>query len=356
MKVQSEEMRDALSHLNGIVGSSLKSGMPDAVAVTAKGVFASNINDKIFVRLNIDAKEDEEYILPHGVSSLIFRNCEGEVTISGTEERVVVSGDNNGSGRFEYKIVCPSRNFASLNVGDVDAEASLGCPELSTAVSSVLPCVNKNDHRRVLTGVNFCQQGDKILVSGTDGKRMSVVMCDYHDADFQPFTISYNAAARMVAMGLSDMIVGSSYAVISGDEGEIGTTLINGRYPPVQNFIQGRKHKCEGVSLKEAQKSVRAACKMAVKDKDSAITLRLGRNSLVIMGGDVDVGTSSCDIDCSCEIDDSVVFCVNGSFLMSVLSLVKDDTFDISFSSPKDPIVINQGSDNPLVVTTIIRN
>ncbi len=210
---------------------------------------------------------------------------------------------------------------------------------------TIFAIASKDDTRYFLTGVYMEKKDDKLVMVGTDGKRLSCVRRSFeHEIpDFQPVIINDRFLHLLQSIGTGDGVFS-----IAADDGKIFAKIGNRtiyapiivhNYPNYERVIPQNLENFCVVRTDEAIKAISIAS-IFVESKAKKIFVNIKEGKMSINSDGSDYGESSQSINCSYTGPEST-FSFNYDLLLDQLKRVDSEYFRISFRTPSSALTIS---------------
>ncbi|MDX1957766.1 MAG: DNA polymerase III subunit beta [Leptospiraceae bacterium] len=223
----------------------------------------------------------------------------------------------------------------------------------NSMLKKVSYAVALEDTRFVFNGLYVITTEDKLVVVGTDGRRLAKI--ERAIPNKIPFTkgiiIPHKAVKEIVKMlelsenGLTDLVDNQIY--ISTKDIELQSKLIDGNYPDYEAVIPKVTKNTFRGNKDEFLIAIRQAL-IAAEEPTKQIRLGLSKNSLNINSNNPGATEFSQNIPIEYEGEDYLIG-FKGEYLQDAIRSIDDAEFVIEFSNPNSPIVLKDPSDKDYI-------
>jgi DNA polymerase-3 subunit beta len=229
--------------------------------------------------------------------------------------------------------------------------------QLLEAVTDTLVTASADEARPVLTGVHLALDGNRLVLTASDGYRLAVrpLVLDPGCAG-EGFGITVPARTLAEVARLFRHLDGEVVLTVSpqrnqvlfqGPGLEITSRVIDGRYPDHRRLVPGGSATTATVAAPELSRRLRALTPFA---QSSANVVRLGvmTGSVVLSAAATDVGSAQTDLEAAVAgPDTSVAF--NARYLLDCPALATDDRVVLHLGGPAAPVVVRRTTDDGYV-------
>jgi len=306
----------------------------------------------------VDIKQQGEIVVPADKFAAIVRESVDEVIsveaaqavchIKGADSHFTIYGHESG----QYPIV-----------PDFDGEAVMEArlKQLQQGIGLCLFAVARETGRYAINGISWQLEGKKLILVGTDGRRLARSRVDLISAAPQKGE-SFRAIVPAKTMALLGRMTGGEkdkVAVRFVDNKillnclncVISSNLVEGNFPKYEDIIP-TDHDKKIVLTTEAVLSAVRRASLLTNEESKGVKLAIRENSLVFTCRAPEMGDA--------EIDMSIVYKgppleigFNPQFLIEALRVIRTKEFELSLGQPDRPGLLKSGSDFLYVVMPI---
>ena len=352
-KTNKSELKAAVESASKAVDSRPIQPILENILISVEGekVSLTGFDFKIGVSRFFSASETEEGSV--AVPSEILKNVvdklpEGIVHIETDEEffKLICL-----QGTFKIRYQNPEE-YPAL---PLEKESEIQLPEgIAEGIAKVLPCVSKEETKRVLTGVNFRFAGEALHLESTDGHRMAKVDFNLEVPEGfagKSFILPANACTEIQKLlGKEEAVFYFSENKVSveGENQIIYARLLEGEFPDVSALISGSYRNKVVVDASEFLEALNRAA--AFSDK---VLLTPKDSSLKIEAENQDFGISSEELDCELvNFENYHCIYANNTYVKDGCKVFKGCQVALHTNGKNQPIVIspleNEGDEQSL--------
>lgn len=255
----------------------------------------------------------------------------------------------------------PSDQYPQVPGFDGQSQLKVSLQKLQEAVEHCLFATAKENTRYALSGILWEATGKKLTLVGTDGRRLAryrLTLGSEADKKLEAEKIIVSAKAMSllgrIAAGEKDeaavrfvdnrIIMTCGCAVIS-------STLVEGNFPKYEDIIPtDYKNKIE-LNTAATLSAVRRAALLTNEDS-KGVKLALGKKSLVFTSRAPEMG----DAEIAMEVDykgEPMEIGFNPQFLIDVLKIIKEDSFELQLGQADRPGLIKSGNNYLYIVMPV---
>jgi len=259
MILKKEELLKKLSFASRFIGSSfstnaLLSGILLKKEKKILNFFSSNLNFYFHSFLNLDDTSNDDFeiiVEPKKIVDFLSYLTTSEVNFVIEEKKLIIKAGKN-QGEFPF---FSNKDFP-LPPKIEEKKQEIKTDFLKENLSLVLFSCATDETRPVLTGVNFSEQEDSLLIVGTDGFRLSLLKIK-KQISFPQVIIASTFLKEVLYFTATEEKVFFSYSekekMIYFKTGEVDlySRIIEGTYPPFEKVIPTQEGKTKIVVEKD---------------------------------------------------------------------------------------------------------
>lgn len=322
--------------------------------------------DNVTSMVMIEAGEDVKFKATDGGTHLIITNDKCEIiesgkalikltTLKGYISKFVPLIDNYGTKDFHFvigdlkcriktktyfqsdkpsyrtlKVPCFEAEYPRIKAFG-DAQLILNSSILKRGMNKVMHCVNPNEVRRSITGVNVSIKDNGIGFTGTNGVKLAEFEFDINaDLEKSSYIFSYNFASVLRSVLDDDAQVfmkfeGRNVYVKSNDMYIIGGLIINESYPDYKAMFD--LENAITISRVDFVDTAHAVLDVLDPEDNDRLTIQFDSNKLIMRNDKVE---STQDFDTPFE--KNLIIDVNGEYLDSILADFANDQLELHFT------------------------
>lgn len=262
-----------------------------------------------------------------------------------------------GRASFELRLMM-LEDFPTLRSPGADASSAvLQAEEFSTLVAQVAKSASTEDARAVLTGVKLQATAGTFTAVATDSYRLSVRTIPWDGSGEMTALVSKRALdqARAAADMLGSqvkMVLEPSYATFEFDDRRLVSTLIEGKYPDVNQLIPDGFERRIRVDRQALTEVVRRIAVVGEADKSmTPVILEMAGNSLVVKADSSEAGQAQESLPVELE-GEPLTIAFNPRFLIDGLDAVGGEQVMFEFRDELKPAIMRppapeEGDDVP---------
>jgi len=243
--------------------------------------------------------------------------------------------------------------------GEAHVEADL--IKLQEAVEHCLFATAKENTRYALSGILWEAIGKKLTIVGTDGRRLAKYKLALH-ADAEKKLESEKIIVPAKTMALLDRVSGTdkdkvsvrfvdNKIILACGNTVISSNLVEGNFPKYEDIIPtDYKNKLQ-LNTAATLSAVRRAALLTNEDS-KGIKLALDKKSAVFTCRAPEMG----DSEIAMEVDykgEAIEIGFNPQFLIDVLKVIREDTFELHLGQSDRPGLIKSGSNYVYIVMPV---
>ncbi len=227
----------------------------------------------------------------------------------------------------------------------VDDPMTIGSAHLRQAFARTLFSVSDGNVRPSLAGVYVSVNSESMLFASTDSFRLSEYMVRRMADIPKPITMTIpTKTASEISRILEDgteirMYVSDNQLLLVSDGIRIFSRLLSGHFPDYAGFFP-KGHATKGVIRR--QELINALKKVNLISRQNNFSTRFAfraETGLEIVTGDTEIGAAEERLTASIEGEDATVG-MNSTYLLEVLSVIREDYISIDFETNLSPILI----------------
>lgn len=346
MIIEKKEIASKLKVMKSVVPKS--SYLIDS-GVLVEGKTVNAHNGDMSITASLSTGTDTPFILPPKAIELIENLPNDKIEITPGENRITIA-----VGKIVNKFQSSSPDghlkWSDKITGEaVETAAGLEGKELHEALNSILyAAAPANDGRSILTGICMeCDEGEMNLVA-CDGYRLSWRKIK-HDSPIK-MTVPREAIQKLLHMDLSgtvEIIYGESIATFKLPEYTLQTRLLAGEYINYKKLFPKYNNSII-VNRNALAASVSRAMICAESDSPN-IDLDIEESTLSVKTKS-SIGEYAEELATDSSISSPIRIRFNARFLVDCLKSYACDNLELSFGSPVQPMIVDDGQLKSMVL------
>jgi DNA polymerase-3 subunit beta len=215
---------------------------------------------------------------------------------------------------------------------------------LKAALAGVVYATAADDTRPVLQGVHLVGNGETLTIEGADGFRLAR-RCMASEAVFE--AILPGRVAREVARVIEGEValgINESHVVFACSRAQVGSRLIEGRYPPTERIIpteHALEVRCVAADLLAAVKAVQV-----FNEEHVFLNTQGGQFSISATG--MESGDNLGTVEASLIQGQDMAIALCPRYLTDVLGVMKGETVTLQMQSPRQPMVLKTATEGEI--------
>lgn len=305
-----------------------------------------------------EVEQAGEVVIPAGRLTAIIRESQDEVIqLEAAEATCHIKGADSHFTIYGYQ----GSQYPAVPGFEGAADMEISLVKLQEGIEHTLFATAKENTRYALNGVLWEAKGKKLVLVGTDGRRLAKFVVALAKA-----TDSKAAMSRIIvpgkAMALLDRIGGSEQDTVavrfvdnkiilaSGDI-VISSNLVEGNFPKYEDIIPTDYDKKITIDSAKMLSAVKRAALLTNEDS-KGIKMSLSDAALVITSRAPETGDAEIDMEVEYK-GEPVDIGFNPQFLVDVLRVVRDDSISLELSQGDRPGLIKSGQNFIYIVMPV---
>lgn len=298
-------------------------------------------NLEIGIKCWVGAKTDKEGEI--AVPARVFSDFVSNIS----DEKIGISSDKNilsiSSEHYKTKILgMDTKDFPIIPKFQKDQSIKINPVDLRAALISVIDSAAMSETRPELSGVFVNISKNKVEFAATDSFRLAEKIIGISSDFNKSFIIPRNTVMEIIRIAESmegdlTLAVSDNQLFIGGEEFELVSRLIDGRYPDYKRVIPDKFISLAKVDKKELEKNTRMAGIFTSSILD--IKLSVGKGEMEILAKNSDRGEINATLACDLKNQPFDVS-VNYHYLLDGLKVMPTDSVVLEFTGDGSPLVI----------------
>ncbi len=301
----------------------------------------SATNLEIGINYWIGAKIDKEgeVAIPVRIFSDFISNI--------TDEKIKVTADKNvvaiNSEHYKTQILgMDTKDFPIIPKIKKDNSFKINTQLLKNSLTSVLDSASLSEARPELSGVYVNVVDNKIEFAATDSFRLSERIAPLKESFNKSFIIPRNTVIEVIRVvenidGDINVSVSENQIFVYGQDFELISRLIDGRYPEYKKIIPDKFISLARLEKSEFEKNVRMASVFSSSISD--IKLKTSKDSIEISAKNSDKGEITSHMKCDLK-NRPFEISVNYHYLLDGLKTVSTGNVILEFTGDGSPLVL----------------
>jgi DNA polymerase-3 subunit beta len=270
---------------------------------------------------------------------------EGDVEFDQKDSKITIKPLNtpNKKSKFQLKSIA-SDKFPEFPVANPDSFFEIPIKNFKDMINQTIFAVSDDETRYFMNGV-FCEKQDgKLVMVGTDGRRLAFVeepageeIKDFIGVIIPPKILNLIQKRAgdegLIALSITDKQIFVRFGVY-----QLSSVLIEGSFPNYRRVIpdsQAHVFTLSRLDMLDALKRVA----LLVEQKSRRIYLGVSSDGITVSSEESDLGVADEEISCSYE-GDAISIAMNYQYLEEPFKAMDEDEVSIYFSEPTRAITI----------------
>lgn len=316
------------------------------VSVQYKKVVLTANNLEMAIEYNLDANLEIQSEGSFTVSSRFLTSFLSLVS----EDRLSVALVDGGSMEFttpssSTKVKgIEATKFPVIPGFQVNEPLRIPAASLKKSIERTIFSTAEGNIRPTLAGICIQLKDDGIIFASTDSFRLSEYILK-GKVDHPPVSIiipsktAVELARILPDSGDVELYASENQLLVVFGNIKVYSRLLNGHFPDYRNFFP-KGYATKGVVLRTDL--IQALKRMNLITRENNFNTRIAfraESGLELFTGDTEIGAGRIAIPASIEGEDSTVG-LNATYLLEVLSVMRDDHVSLDFETPLSPIMV----------------
>ncbi len=338
LTTKAESLNKKLGQHGKIIQQKSSTFTSDAVLLSAKDttlqITSTDLTTYLVNAEEATVTEAGQALVPFKFFKDIVAALSGEIAIEGDEKKLQIS-----SGKTHYDLACYQLDtFPSLPEIKEGREYQFSLDEYTTAVERVVPCVERNEKRRLeFQGILLEQTKNCFRLVATDSRRLGYVQFDFQREPLRAI-VPTKVFDSFKPTGDVRIVLTEDECLFASGDTQIISLLIGAEFPNYEDIIPRELEYTVTVKKATLLDALRRVGAVVFGGTD-VVTLSFKEGHLTIQGTAQDQGNASDEIGYEGEAGGlSVSFFA--SKLMDGISAVGTEDAEIQMNSAVHPVLI----------------
>lgn len=349
--INKQNFLKALSTIEGIISArEIRSSIGNVlIESTSTGIDLTSTDLLMTLKTSVEANivEPGNVMLPGRMLSQAIRSFRYEnIEFTETNEQVKIH-DADNKGKTEIEIMSTPADEFQVKISSSNFDfVPLPPTMISEMIDRCVYAVAEDDSRYAFTGLYVENKEGRLIVVGTDGRRLSVVT----RAIPEPIKINEGIIIPVKTIReLRKLLTASDQLSIANDADEntilfklkdsiFISKLVESKYPDYTQVIPKKSEYTIRLNKEDFRLAIKQASVLAA-EPSRQIQLSFEKGQVKIQSSTPDVGRVEDTIACSFE-GEPFTIAFNSNFLTDVLSVIKSEQVELQVSSSSAPAVI----------------
>lgn len=299
-----------------------------------------NVNDN-----NVEVIEKSDILIFSTLFTNIIKKCNGIITLSSSNSKILKI-ENEGNV-FEINLL-NADEYPEIDFELYGSKINIDVDKFREGIKSVIFCASQKDENIILGGINIKQKNHQMLLTATDGARLSQEIIDIKDDRNLGLDITVNSQSLKEfipneANGELEFYFNEQKINLIYDNLVIQSKLYEAPYKNLENIFPtnfaGELH----INKKTINDSINKAI-IINDDNNNRLTIEINNQEIVFTSNKQEIGSAKVSINEGYEYNGAeMVININHKFLKEALAHIEGDVL-IKFNGPNAPIMIENKS------------
>lgn len=241
---------------------------------------------------------------------------------------------------FRLKSIASEKFPEMQTIGD-DQFFTFPQKDLIEMISQTVFAVSDDETRYFMNGVYVENNGGKLVMVATDGRRLSYITKETESSlpEFPGVIIPpkvLNLVRKLASgEGSFSLAVTDRNVFLNFDNQKLSSSLIEGQFPNYRRVIPEQQQYSVQVSRLELVEAIKRVSLLV--EKSRRIYLTLGENTMTLSSEESEIGVATEEVSCRYEGPESTM-ALNYVYLNDPLRVIEDDDVIIRFTEPNKAI------------------
>ena len=300
---------------------------------------ATNLELGINYWLGAKIEEAGEVAVPARIFSDFLSNVSDEKVILKAQKNII----SIDSEHYKTQILgMDTKDFPIIPKLEKSSPFKINSQDLKTALVSVLDSAALSETRPELSGIFVCISKDHAEFAATDSFRLSEKITQGRDGTNKSFILPRSTSVEVARLvenleGDVSLVVTENQVLIYGDDFEVVSRLIDGRYPEYKRVIPDKFISLARVNRSDLEKSIRMASIFSSTISD--IKLKADKNLIEVTAKNSDRGEIVAHVACDIK-NEPFEIAVNYHYLLDGLKVLPAENVILEFTGDGSPLVL----------------
>ncbi len=290
------------------------------------------------------------------LSAIVRESIDEVIQFEQSDSTCLITGADSHYTVFGH----PPEQFPSVPGPDGEADIEAELARLQEAIDHCLFAAAKESTRYALNGILWELKGKKLVLVGTDGRRLAKYQLTLAKAadkkiDGSRLIVPAKAMAMLDRIGAAKETVSvkviDSKIIFSCKSAVISSNLVEGNFPKYEDIIPADYDKKLTLGTAAMLSAVKRTALLTNEDS-KGIKLSISAGKLILSGRAPEMGDAQ--IDMAVEYDSEPVdIGFNPQFLVDVLRVIKAEQFELHLGQSDRPGMIKSGPNYLYIVMPV---
>lgn len=361
VKFNRSALQEALSLVTSIIPSRTPKPILQCLHITTESdsvrISATDLEVGItYLVSQVEIAEQGDIVVPADkLSSIVRESLDDVIELEASESAVHIIGSDS---RFTIYSHDPDQ-YPSVPGFEGEADLEVKLERLQEGIEQTVFAAAKESTRYALNGILWEVSGKKLSLVATDGRRLSKTVVPLEKAGSVPGGRIIVPAKTMSLLDKIPMRDGGAVVIRFVDNQivfacetlVVSSNLVEGNFPKYEDIIPKDYTNKIALSTGGMLSAVRRAALLANEDS-KGIRLALDKGAMVITSRAPETGDAQIDMDIDYS-GEPIEIGFNPQFIVDVLRVIKEDTFELHLGQPDRPGLIKSGSNFIYIVMPV---
>lgn len=337
------------------------------LSLTEKGLYLLSTDNEISIKGFIPSNKIEsitelgDIVVSGRLLHEIIKKLSGEVI---NIEELIDSKLSIYTNSSSFTLNCNNVNeFPDVDIEELDTPVYINKKVFKNIINQTIFATSTQESRPVLTGINFCFNGNKLICTATDSYRLArkeLVLDNKLEKIYNVIipTKNLNELIRMCNEDDSDieLHIFENKIIFKFDNLIMLSRIINGTYPDTSKLIPNEFSLEIKANLRELYNSIDRASLLTSESEKNTIRLETKGNHANITSNKPEIGNVEEIINIISNNDDSLKIAFSSRYMLDALKSMNSEEVILKFNGDVKPIIIkNTENDDTLQLILPIR-
>ncbi len=308
----------------------------------------------------VEVTQPGEALVPADkISQIVRESADPTLTLEVEDQVMHIRGQD---AHFQI-IGYPPADFPPLPQLDGEPDFETQAGDLHKLITQTLFATARETSRYAINGVLVEQQGDKLTLVATDGRRLALGKghCKSRGNGDGPTRHSVIIPTKALNMALKlfeapeqsvRVHITQNRAFFVTDDQLLATTLVEGNFPPYADVIPRDVDKKATLDTSTLTSAVRRAA-LLTNEESKGVRFGFHQDGLTLSSRAPEMGEAQIDIEMPAYNGEPIDIGFNPQFILDALKIVEADQIQMELKAPSKPGVFRTGPDFLYVVMPV---
>ncbi len=341
--INRNKLQAAIRSVERVIGKNISLPILNTILFKTKGgqlrLTATNLEVGIQYRIGAKIEEEGAIAVPARVFSEFIGNVQDEKITLTTEGNILLVN----SEHYQTKILgMGTEEFPLIPSLRATVEFKLPGALIKEALGSVIDATSLLETRPELTGVLVGVGHDRVTFAATDSFRLAEYIAPAATGIEKSFILPRATALEIMRLageheGAVDIAVSENQIAARGEDFELVSRLIDGRYPEYKKIIPEKYVEEITLGKQELERNVRMASIFSSSISD--LLIKVNKGQMVVTAKNSDRGEIAAQLPCG-GATSAFEVTVNYRYLLDGLKIFTGGDIVMGYTGPGSPLVL----------------